>query len=276
MTKPAFCCQVVVLSVLFSVHSHAATRCIRPTNFCDTVSLDTSGAIAYGNWDWLCFRDWNTTSVIGDANGVRELATRPYVAPEQTLYSYAIQFSFKPGQKFDLYGTSGLERGIVPFATDEPYIVTDGPCGNNNMDLNKPRLMSLNRETNGLFPAQNRGPNWCIHFTNFCDTVILSKSGTLAYGNWDWQCTGDYTDTPVIGNASPRPELTTRPGIAYGYTFPYSTQLSFKPGKLFDLYLTDGTAGGVAVGRRNQPYTITNGTCGPRDANNLKPRMMER
>jgi hypothetical protein len=270
-------CCVLVLAVLLPPMSEAAPRCMHLTNFCDTILFDTSGPLIFGNWDWECQADYKTSSIIGQTRVGPELSTRPYDY-EQYLWHYAFEFSFKPGKLFDLHGTAGVVEflgGLITFQTDQPYAVTNGPCVASDVDTRKPRMVRSSRPR--ILPSQHgQEVDRCIHFTNFCDTIVFATSGGFAYGNWDWNCTKDWVRTPIIGNAKVGRELATRPGFSYGYTFPYSTQFSPKPGRLFDLYLTNGAGGKVFTGRKDEPYTISDGVCSADDVNTLKPRTLFR
>jgi hypothetical protein len=188
------------------------------------------------------------------------------------MFAYAVQFSFKPGNLFDLIGTSGMANGLLTFQSDQPFTVTNGTCSGHSANDNKPSLLSTMVRTMDLPQPHSTNSPRCLHFANFCDTIVLLKSGTLAYGNWDWQCKGDWSSTPIIGNAEVGKELATRPGSTY-LPFAYSTEFVFKPGKLFDLYATEGYWDGVIVARKDQPYALTDGACGPGDVDLTKPRM---
>lgn len=113
----------------------------------------------------------------------------------------------------------------------------------------------------------------CVHFTNFCDSLQLttsnSASGVLAFGGWDWLCTGDYTDAQVMGIArSGHAILSSRPESS-GYFSPYTFTFDFDlANHLFDLYETDGT--GVLQLQTNQPWTGTSGNC--RDERNANSK----
>lgn len=241
------------------------------TNFCDTILFDTAGQLVFGDWDWECQADYKTSSLIGQVRGAAELSSRPWDI-EGGLWRYAFEFSFKAGKLFDLRATTGIGKygGIVTYQTDQPYTVTDGTCTAGDVDRNKPRMSVSSAPKPHLGPEVDR----CLHFTNFCDTIIFASSGGFAYGNWDWSCTKDWVYTPIIGNAKAGRELATRPGSSYGYTSPYSTQFSPKPGNLFDLYLTTGAGGRLFTGRRNEPYTITDGACSGEDVDTSKPHSM--
>jgi len=266
----------LAFAVLLTPELHAGERCMQLTNFCDTIVFNASGSVAYGNWDWECSGDWKTTSVIGNAKGALDLATRP-VNTEADLpgnfgFQYSTEFLFKPGKVFDLYGAS--ETVILPFQTDQPFTVRSGSCGFNDVDTSKPRLMSQLSQHREAPPAKPQSGQ-CLRFTNFCDSIEFFTSGKLLYGGWDWQCEGDYSDSSVIGNVAPRPQLTTRPIYPLDYPYAYTTEFSFQTGKLFDLYLTSGVLGGVLVARKDQPYTLTSGSCAEGDrANQNKPRML--
>jgi len=261
------------LTVAFiSPFSQAAPRCMHLTNYCDTIEFDTSGSLAYGGWDWLCWGDW-TTSVLGNAKKSPDLATH-LVYEDMWLVDYSTEFLFKSGKLFDLWGTDG--QYVFSFQTDQPFTITKGACGFRDLDLGKPSLMSRRNKTK--VPVKDT-PNRCLHFTNFCDTITLGNSGNLLYGNWDWQCIGDYTTSSIIGNTAPPAQLTTRPGYpssGYPYAYAYTAQFSFRPEKLFDLYMTSGVSGGVFQVRSQQPYTVSNGACAEGNGDTSKPRMIER
>jgi len=262
------------LTVAFtSPSSQAAPRCMHLTNFCDTLEFDTAGSLAYGAWDWLCWGDWTTTTMLGNAKKSPDLASH-MVYEMWFTPDYATEFLFRSGKLFDLWGTNGQD--LYSFQSDQPFTITNGSCGFQDLDLSKPRLMSRRNKTK--VPVKDTA-NRCLHFTNFCDTISFTNSGPILYGAWDWQCAGDYNTTSIIGNTAPPPQLTTRPGYPgnpYGYPFAYTTQFSFGPGKLFDLYLTSGVSGGVFEARNQQPYTVSNGACAGGNGDTSKPRMIER
>jgi hypothetical protein len=269
----------VLACLAVAPQSQAAQMCIHLTNFCESIVFDTAGAKVYGNYDWLCEGDWTTSSIIGNSTHGPELGTVPAM-PDHVLFPYAFQFSFKLGKVklFDLNQTKGLAWGIVNDQSNQPFTISDGPCRAEDVDRNKPSVMSWNSRAHQLLSPPSPQGTSCLHVTNFCDTIVLAPSGTLAYGNWDFECTGDYAHSPVIGKTTVGQELAGRPNMEFGdpYPFPYSAQFSFKPGKLFDLYLTDGVSGRIFVGKRDQPYTITQGSCTADDIEPGKPRMLSR
>jgi hypothetical protein len=183
---------------------------------------------------------------------------------------YTFQFLFKPGKLFDFYGTSGLASGVVTFLRDQPYTITDGACVSADVDTRKPRIVSriAKSRTGSIAPVATR----CLHFTNYCDTIVFTADGRLLYGNWDFQCIGDWASASIIGDTA-EPELTTRAVMPYAYISPYTSRFSFKPGKLFDLYETAGVGMGVFVARHNEPYTLTDGACGLEHVNYGKPNV---
>jgi len=264
--------QLVSLVVLLVPRGQAAEHCMHLTNFCDTIELKPSGDLQYGAWDWLCTGDWQSASIIGQTKVPRELTTRPATGWESETIT--LQFSLKPGLLFDLTGTDGLQDGLFTFQTNQPYTITTGHCTRGDIDNSKPRLTST-------FPARRQmtppGPALhCMRFANFCDTIVFAVSGNLAYGNWDWQCQNDWSLTSILGNAKAGQELATRPAIQYDYLFAYTTQFSFKAGRLFDLYETAGIHSGVLTARSNEPFSITNGACSQRDIDLTKPRLLDR
>src|ERR1051326_2377931 len=204
----------LLVFVLLTPQSQAADQCLHLTNFCDTIVLKKSGELAYGGWDWQCEGDWEEASIIGNTTNARELATRPYSPYEGGDFD-TFQFVLKPGEVFDLYETDGSE--IFTAQTDQPFTITNGACRAEDVDRRKPRLMFNLRPTPLL---QNLSAPHCMHFRDFCDTIVLSKGVgefALAYGAWDWQCDGDWETSNIMGNATPRYELATRPV----YTAPY-------------------------------------------------------
>jgi len=278
MRKSAILFFLLVLVITVAPQSHAAPRCIRFPNFCNSIVFDTSGSVAYGNVDFECDGNFQRNSLIGNAKGTTELATRPLYSERMDEFdSYAYQFYFKPGKLFDMYasgGTEGQDPGLFLVQSNQPYTVSNGACRPSDIDRRKPSLSSLLAKS-GPHQAQAQ-TNRCMHFTNFCDTIEFAVSGDLLYGDWDWLCTGDYASNMLIGNLGAGPEMTGRPGYGDTQPYPYSTEFSFKPGKVFDLYLTQGVPSGVMVGRKNQPYTITAGSCSAGGVDKSKPRMMDR
>lgn len=280
--KTLFVCCVLLAAVVVVVPpGQGKTRCLHLTNFCDTITFQDAGPLWQGNWDFMCIGDWTTTSVLGNASANtlsnikdrRELSSRPYSNFEPYLSDYVYQFSFrsfKSGQLFDLHGSSGISRGIAVFQQNQPFTISNGACTGGDVDISKPRMSAGVR---AMFSRQKPVSTSCIHFTNFCDTIVFSALDGRNYGNWDWACVGDWKTTPVIGDADHRPELATRPGVAYGYVFPYSTQFSFKPNKLFDLYEADGSTPIVAA-RTNEAFTVTSGGCTAADVDKSKPRII--
>ena len=273
MTRSTSLFLLLALVVSLNLQSQGAEKCIQLTNFCDTIEFDTSGSFAYGGWDWLCYGNWTNDSMLGNAKKSPDLATH-MVYEMWFTPDYATEFLFKKGQIFDLWGTNGQD--LYSFSSNQPFTITNGACRFDGVDFSKPRLMSRRNKTK---VAAEKTASRCLHFTNFCDTITLNNSDNLLYGNWDWQCTGDYTTTSIIGNTAPPAQLTTRPGYPgspYGYPFGYTTQFSFRIGKLFDLYETSGVQGGVFKVRNQQPYTVSNGACSGRNVDTKKGRMIER
>jgi hypothetical protein len=246
-------------------------HCLHFANFCDTITLEKTRVLASGGWDYQCGGDWYTVNIIGNTNNPAELATHPY--EDDFPPAYTTQISFKTGKVFDLDVTEGIGSGVTPFRINEPYSITDGACTIKDVDRGKPRLMS------GVESIRTVGSNaqtqdYCLHFTNFCDTIMLQTSGTFAYGAWDWQCRQDWVNSPIMGHSKAGKELGTRPRESEYYLSPYSMHFSFNPGNLFDLYGTAGLGQGVFAIRTNQPFTITGGSCSARDVNLGKPRLM--
>ena len=280
--KKLFLSQLLIV-VCFVPLGHAGSQgyCMHLTNFCDTLELQKSGELAYGGWDWQCEFDWTSTPLLGNLIGDRELAARPAGdgGDRDVLGAYSAEFYFRSGNVFDLYGTGGIQTGVFSFQTGQPYTMTRGECRVDDVDRHKPRLMST-VEATPPEKAGDRSDLRCLHFKNYCDTIVFSTAKespwTLLYGNWDWTCQGDWVDYNIIGNAKNKPEMTTRPGLSYQYISPYTSEFSFKAGKLFDLYETAGTGQGVFTTRTNEPFTVTNGTCNGRDINATKPRLMDR
>lgn len=120
----------------------------------------------------------------------------------------------------------------------------------------------------------------CVHFTNFCDSiqanisVVGGISGKMAYGGWDFLCTGNWTDASVIGNSATLSRIGTRPySVTYAYLDAYSFQFAFQAHtQLFDLY---GTNGGTTITafQTNQPWSIGSGTCRAGDIKHGMPRL---
>lgn len=268
--------QILAFAILLTPQSQGATHCHHLSNFCDTILLDTVSNSVYGNWDWECIGDWTNTSIMGNIKtGAPELAARVYDPEFSYLAFYVSQFSFRSGKIFDLYSSSGIDGGILTETVNEPYTVTEGACSGRDINRNKPRLLATFFQEKRQSASRSQNTTHCIHFTNFCDSVEFATSGALAYGVWDWTCEGEWTQNPVIGNATVGPELTTRPKQANGFAFTYTAHLSFKPGKLVDLYESDGIESGLLAVWKNQPFTVTNGACSPRDVAIKKPRMIE-
>lgn len=116
----------------------------------------------------------------------------------------------------------------------------------------------------------------CIHFTNFCDTIVINQSGVLLYGNWDWLCNSNWTDTQVAGRLSGgHAAIAGRPYSAmYSYLSPYTALFDFKVNtKLFDLYETDGTT--LPSLQSSQPWTVTSGVCRADDVRHEKPSSLQ-
>lgn len=175
-----------------------------------------------------------------------------------------------------MYASGGVEgpvAGLFLVQSNQPFTVTNGACRLSDIDRRKPCLTWF--ANSRLFQTQAQS-NRCMHFAKFCETIEFTVSGKLLYGDWDWQCTGDYVSNLVIGNLGVGPEMPGRPGYGDTEPNPYSIEFSFKPGKVFDLYLTQGVPYGVMLGRKDQPYTIAPGSCSAGDVNKSKPRMMER
>jgi len=268
----------LLLALCFVSLSHAAQDyCMHLTKFCDTLTLAQSGDLAYGGWDLDCAGNWWGASILGNVTlPPRELATRP-VDVDGDLSYYTFQFSLLPDKLFTLWGTDGFgPLGLFIQQMNQPYTITKGACTRADIDTSKPRLMSSVRQLKT--PIRPQQPLGCMHFTNFCDTIVLTGatdgSKLLAYGNWDFQCTGDWTDANIIGYVKAGHELATRPGIQYRYISPYSTEFSFKSGQVFDLYATAGVDQGVFKARSDQPYNVTDGACAPGDVDSSKPSLL--
>lgn len=262
----------VVLALAVSDSHAQQKRCMHFTNFCDSITLQESGDIAYGGWNWQCYGDWTSVNIIGSRKNSPELATRPL--DDEYPSPYTMQFSFKPGRLFDLYESYGIGRDILTYRANEPYTITGGACSLSDIQSGRPRLMS-NRNAAAIVRLQNNTATRCMHFKNFCDTIVFSVSGALAYGDWDWECLGDWTTSYIMGNVKAGHELATRPKYSgYPYLSPYSMELSFKAGQLFDLYETAGVDQGVFKTRSNEPFTISNGSCGTGDVDTAKPRLV--
>jgi hypothetical protein len=265
--------------MLLAPRSQGSAWCVRFSDYCDSIVFRNSGSLSYGQWDWACRNEWTYTSIIGNANrsvltggAPRPLAARPYDAFEQHLLAETYHFSFQSNQLLDVFYTDGIANGVVTVETGERYTIKHHVCSPGDLDIRKPRLTDRGRDAQNRLTPKTQSAR-CLHFTNFCDTVVFDASGTLQFGDWDWQCTGDWTQSSILGQTIPRPELATRPGPTYGFMFPYSVQFSFKPGNLFDLYETDGV-GGVFAARQNEPYVITNGACTLKEIDTGKPRVL--
>jgi hypothetical protein len=116
----------------------------------------------------------------------------------------------------------------------------------------------------GITPAHAAGP-FCVHLTNFCDTLSIQTSGTNDYGLWDYTCDG-VTLAPVIGVASA--------GLITDGSLPplvgYATNFNFNKGThAFDLWATDGT--NFFPFQLGQPFSISNGACAFSGPKNGKP-----
>jgi hypothetical protein len=118
----------------------------------------------------------------------------------------------------------------------------------------------------GVTPAHAAGP-YCVHLTNFCDTVSIQTSGTNDYGLWDWTCDG-VTLTPVIGVASSG--LITAASLPNGLG--YATNFNFNKGThSFDLWATEGTV--IFPFQLGQPFSISAGACAFSGPKNGKPSL---
>ncbi|HEY7097370.1 MAG TPA: hypothetical protein VH437_11640 [Terriglobales bacterium] len=127
-------------------------------------------------------------------------------------------------------------------------------------------VLVLTLMATGVTPAHAAGP-YCIHLTNFCDTLSVSTSGGNTYGQWDWTCDG-VTITDVIGVESPG--LITEASLPNGLG--YATNFNFhKATHLFDLWATGGTF--VFPFQLAQPYSITLGNCVFNGPKNGKPSL---
>ena len=269
--KSSYGIVAFVAVVLLAAQCDAQSeRCMHFTSYCDTITLQKSGNLAYGGWDYQCGGDWFSVNIIGNMRSPAELATRPlddaFPAP------YTLQFSFKAPDVFQLNASFGIGHDILTFKGGS-YTITDGACSLSDIQRNKPRLMANTGLPSAAKP-QSQAATRCMHFKNFCDTIVFAVSGTLAYGDWDWQCQGDWTTSFIMGNAKAGQELATRPSVNTYYLAPYSMQFQFKAGNLFDLYGTTGTGHGVFTARSNEPFTLSNGSCGPGDVDTSKPRLM--
>ena len=116
----------------------------------------------------------------------------------------------------------------------------------------------------GVTPAHAAGP-FCIHLTNFCDTLSVQTSGSNNYGQWDWTCDG-VTLTAVIGvnSAGLITDASLPNGLGYATNFTFN-----KANHLFDLWGTEGTV--IFPFQLSQPFSISNGSCGFAGPKNGKP-----
>ena len=102
-------------------------------------------------------------------------------------------------------------------------------------------VLALALMATGVTPAHAAGP-FCIHLTNFCDTVSVTTSGSNNYGTWDWTCDG-VDLTSVIGIQSAGLITDGTKPVAGGVPFNYSTNFAFnKATHTFDLWGTDGSS----------------------------------
>lgn len=268
---------VLALALTASDSYAQQQRCMHFTDYCDSITLQKSGDLAYGGWDFQCGGDWYSISIIGNMKSPAELATHPL--DDTFPSSYTVQFSFHAPDLFQLNASSGIGHDINTFEGGS-YSVTDGACTLSDIHPNKPRLMT-SVDLTGAAKPQRQPATHCMHFKNFCDTIVFSISepfaySTLAYGDWDWQCRGDWTTSYIMGNANAGQELATRPRLNEYYLAPYSMQFQFKAGNLFDLYETAGVDQGVSKTRSNEPFTITSGACVRGDVDSSKPRLVNR
>jgi len=277
--KKVFLFQLLIAVFLVPLSHATQNYCIHLTNFCDTLWLQESNDHAYGGWDWECDRDWTSAVLLGNMTGKRALAGRPSADGGNILVPYSAEFYFRSGNVFDLFGTGGIQTGIIQFQFGQPYTITNGACRLADVDRRKPQLVSSiepQRPARAQEPSEVR----CLHFKNYCDSITFSAAKeppwTLLYGNWDWMCRGDAVDQNMIGNAKDKPQLTTRPGIDYVYVSPYTSEFSFKAGSLFDLYETAGVGQGVFTTRTNEPFSVTNGACTQNEIDHHKPRLLDR
>jgi len=130
-----------------------------------------------------------------------------------------------------------------------------------------------------MFVPQSQAATYCIHLTNFCDTLNLTTlnvggvQGTLVYGAWDWECVGDYTGSSIIGKTGSIVTVATRP-VYEGtpYAFAYSADFTLKvAGKTLDLYGTNATS--AFAFQTAQPFTFNSGSCAGHANSNGKPRL---
>ena len=125
-------------------------------------------------------------------------------------------------------------------------------------------VLALALMATGVTPAHAAGP-YCVHLTNFCDTLSIQTSGANDYGLWDWTCDG-VTLTPVIGVASQG--LITAASLPNGLG--YATNFNFNKGThAFDLWATEGTV--IFPFQLGQPFSISNGACAFSGPKNGKP-----
>ena len=111
-------------------------------------------------------------------------------------------------------------------------------------------------------PPAYASKRYCVHLTNFCETLQISTSAHNSYGLWDVACDGTNL-APVIGRASTG--VITAAGHPEG--FRYTHRFVFdRTTYLFNQLATDGTS--IFAVRVNEPFTITKGAC---SVNNGKP-----
>jgi hypothetical protein len=130
-----------------------------------------------------------------------------------------------------------------------------------------------------MFVPQSQAATYCIHLTNFCDTLNLTTlqvggdQKTLIYGAWDWECVGDYTGSSIIGGPPGGTNtVATRP-VYEGtpYAFAYSAAFTLKiNGHTTDLYGTNATS--AFAFQTAQPFTVNTGSCTGHANSNGKPR----
>ena len=115
-------------------------------------------------------------------------------------------------------------------------------------------VLALALMATGVTPAHAAGP-YCVHLTNFCDTLQITTSAANNYGLWDWTCDG-VTLTPVIGVSSAG--LITDASLPSGLG--YATNFTFnKASHSFDLWATEGNV--IFPFQLGQPFSISNGAC---------------
>lgn len=142
MKKLAICCLALAVCAVFVPTSHAASKCIALSDFCDRVSVNITnvggqqGTELVGLWDWTC--DGVTLAPMAGGAGTK-LKFAGFLAGIGLTENWTAN---KGNHITDIYLTAdGVNES--PLVTGEGFSLTNGSCGFATPNNGKPSLHSL-------------------------------------------------------------------------------------------------------------------------------------